>query len=355
MPATATVPSSAAASGLDGLFAAAMQKAGAPWPAAIGVSGGSDSLALMLLAAAWAKSQGLDAPVVFCVDHGLRREAKIEARQVKAWAKAAGLKTHILSEKDPLPAADVEAEARKLRYRLMGSKARQLGLAAIYVAHTEDDQAETFLLRLARGSGVDGLSGMGLIASYPAPDYPQLRLVRPLLTATRQCLRRYLNDLGHGWIDDPMNGDDRFARVRVRQALPALAALGLTPKRLAETSAHLRRARQALEAASGAVAARACLPHPHGILVDKNALQSAPSELALRVLAGVLMQVSENPYRPRFERLTALFSAISSDRLGAGRTLHGCQIAPAPRPFRPFGAATLLVRREKGRRNPTSS
>ncbi|MDR3525733.1 MAG: tRNA lysidine(34) synthetase TilS [Rhizomicrobium sp.] len=338
-------------------FALAMT--GAVWPAAVGVSGGSDSLALMLLLADWAKAQGLAPPLVFCVDHGLRAEAKAEGKKVMAWARAAGLRGTVLRDDTALPTSDnLEAAARALRYRLMGEAMRKKKLAALYVAHSEDDQAETFLLRLGRGSGVDGLSGMRALAPFPDPNFPELRLARPLLSFSRAVLREYLAGINHPWIDDPMNADPRFARVRVRQAWPQLAALGLTPARLVEACSHLARARQSLEIAAEAVVARACRPYAGGVLIDPVALGQAPAELALRALAGILMLVSSNPYRPRFDRLRSLFAAIAAGGLGGGRTLHGCRIAPAPKPARLFGPVTLLIsleNRQKRAKPPTNS
>ncbi len=330
-----------------------MSACGAPWPAAIGVSGGSDSLALMLLLADWAKGQGLPPPLVFCVDHGLRPEAKAEGRKVMAWARAAGLRGFVLREEAALPSSDnLEAAARALRYRLMGEAMARKKRAALYVAHTEDDQAETFLLRLARGSGVDGLSGMRPLAPFPDPDFARLQLARPLLSFSRAVLREYLAVQNHPWIDDPMNADTRFARVRIRSAWPALAALGLTPGRLVEACSHLARARAALEVAAEAVVMRACRPHADGILIDPLALGQAPPELALRALAGILMLVSGNPYRPRFDRLQSLFAAVAEGGLQGGRTLHGCRIAPAPKQARVFGLMTLAVQQEKPRKPP---
>ena len=324
----------------------------ARWPAAVAVSGGSDSLALMLLLADWAKARALPRPLVVSVDHGLRPGSAGEARQVVRWAKKCGLTGHVLTAKGPPPVADIEAAARALRYRLIGEFAVQKKLAAVYVAHTRDDQAETFLLRLARGSGVDGLAGMREAAPYPLAGFAPLTVVRPLLGFERHALRAFLVEQGHAWIDDPMNADARFARVRIRQAWPQLAPLGLTPARLAETAMHLGRARQALETTAAAVLARACRPCAGGLALDPSALKSAPSELGLRALASILMLVSHNPYRPRFDRLAGLFTAVTEGALGGGRTLHGCRIAPAPRAVKVFGAGTLLVQAEKSRTSP---
>ncbi|GAA0526500.1 hypothetical protein GCM10008941_02310 [Rhizomicrobium palustre] len=321
----------------------------------MGVSGGSDSVALMYLLAGWASDHGLPAPLVVCVDHGLRPEAKAEAKRVMAWARAAGLKGQVLAHEGSAPSRDIEAAARAIRYGLIGAFARKKKLAAVYVAHTEDDQAETFLLRLARGSGVDGLSGMRPLAPFPDPAYSDLVVARPLLNVSRQTLRAYLQGLEQDFIDDPMNADPRFTRVQLRQAMPELSKLGLTPARLALTCGHLARARGALELAAEAVMARASHPLGSAMLLDSEALGCAPPELALRTLASVLMAVSGNPYRPRFERLAALYSAISRGDIAGGRTLHGCRIGPAPKRFQHFGAATLVVEPEKDRssRNPT--
>ena len=288
---------------------------------------------------------------MLCVDHGLRPEAAREARKVVGWAKRAGLKAQVLAFKGKQPKSDIEAAARQARYRLMGEWAAKRALTAVYVAHTADDQAETFLIRLGRGSGVDGLSAMRPISSYPLAEFANLLVARPLLGQTRDSLRAMLLRRDQGWIEDPMNGDARFARVRIRQAWPALESLGLSKARLADTAAHLARAREALETVSEAVLARACRLDGAKAVLDPVALCGAPRELGLRALARVLTLVSRNPYRPRFERLERLYALIAEGKLGAGRTLHGCRIGPAPRALAVFGKSSLLVRREEPRGN----
>jgi len=319
----------------------------APWPGAAAVSGGGDSLALMLLLADWAKAGDRPPPNVLIVDHGLREGSTGDARKTAQWARAAGLHPHVLSWRGKKPDADVEAVAREARYRLMGAWCEKQGVRALFVAHTLEDQAETFLLRLARGSGLDGLSAMRALA--PWPGHGDLALVRPLLDFTRGELREFLQARRQPWLDDPMNEDPRFARVKLRRAAPELAALGLSPQRLSAAARHLARARTALEAATDAWLTRSCRFEGGRAVVDGKALAELPAEIGLRALAHVLGRVSGQAYRPRFERLERLYAAIGSGEFRAARTLHGCRIGPAARRDALFGPGTLTILREPGR------
>ena len=320
---------------------------------AVAVSGGGDSLALMHLLADWAKAHRRKAPIVLTVDHGLRKDASQQARQVAIWAKAAGLQAHLLRWRGEKPATGIEAAAREARYRLMGDWLRKHGVSTLCVGHTLDDQAETFLLRLARGSGLDGLSAMRAKASWPVAGFVGLSVVRPLLGVGRKELRLYLEARGQSWLDDPMNEDAAFDRVRIRQAQSALAALGLTPPRIAAAAAHLSRARLALDDMTQTLLSRAVQKDGDGgLLVDPGALADAPSELGLRALAAMLMEVSGQGYRPRFDALERLYQRIVSGNLGGGCTLHGCHIGPARRGNMKF---VVLVKPESPRKTGGSA
>lgn len=321
----------------------ALLAAGAPWPGAVAVSGGGDSVALMHLLASWAKKNLRTLPHIVTVDHGLRAGSLSDARKVARWAKTVGLKSQTLRWQGPHPDSDLEAAAREARYRLMGKWAQTKGIAALYVAHTLDDQAETFLLRLMRGSGLDGLSAMRALGSFPVSDFPGLRVVRPLLDFERNEVRAHLQSRGTEWLEDSMNADQRFARVRLRETWPALEAAGLTTRRLAAAAAHLARAREALESVTEAVIVRAVRPAPDGITVDRLALVSAPREIGLRVLARVLMAVSGQIYRPRFERLERLYDRIVARDIGGGCTLHGCRLSFVPSKDKALAQGTLAI------------
>jgi tRNA(Ile)-lysidine synthase len=322
-----------------------------PWPGAVAVSGGADSLSLMHLLADWAKASKRAPPLVLSVDHGLRPGSAKDARQVAAWARAIGLKAHVLTHKGAAPGSDIEAAARQARYALMGKFLARHKLAALYVGHTQGDQAETLLLRLARGSGLDGLAAMTPLAPFPQPGFAGLQVARPLLGLARAEVRADLARRGQPWLEDPMNSDTRFARTRMRALLPALEEAGLSPQRIADAAAHLARARAALELASEAVLARAVVRDGPRLLLDARALAAAPRELGLRSLATLLMAVSGQAYRPRFEALERLFDRLAGGGLAGGATLHGCRLAPAPRRWRHFGPQTLVLTPEGSRRS----
>jgi tRNA(Ile)-lysidine synthase len=328
-----------------------MARYDAPWPGAVAVSGGGDSVALMYLLRDWAKKSRFVAPLVLTVDHGLQPGSTANARKVVRWAKVLGLKAQLLRWEGIKPKSDLEAEARQARYRLIGEWCRAHGIASLYAGHTRDDQAETFLLRLARGSGLDGLAAMRAVSPYPVPGFEELRLVRPLIDIERETLRAHLRARDQEWIEDPMNTDPRFSRVRIREAMEGLSAAGLTAERIANAAAHLGRAREALDAVTAAVLKRACRAEGEVVLVESAALLSAPREVGMRALARLLMGVSGQAYRPRFERLERLYETIAAGKLGGGRTLHGCRIGPAPGSQAFFGTDTLLFAREKPRKD----
>jgi tRNA(Ile)-lysidine synthase len=290
--------------------------AGAP-PGEIGVavSGGGDSMALLLLIRAAGRSVA-----AVTVDHGLRPGSAGEAAAVAAVCAARGISHETLRWAGWDGRGNLQDQARQARRTLIADWARGRGLAAVALGHTLDDQAETFVMRLARGSGVDGLSGMA-----PASQAAGMLWLRPLLGTRRAALRDWLAQEGVAWIEDPSNRDRRFDRVRARAALPVLAGLGLGSERLAATAARMTRARAALERATADHAAGCLTAGPAGDLtLDPGPLAEAAEEVRLRLLAGALCWVSGARYRPRLVRLKAALAAIATGTVGHGLTVHGC-------------------------------
>jgi len=304
---------------------------------AVAVSGGADSLALALLAHGWARRRR-GAAVALTVDHGLRPGSAREAAQVGRWLVARGMAHRTLRWTGDKPAADLQAAARAARYRLLEDWCRRAGIVHLFLAHHRDDQAETFLLRLGRGSGVWGLAAMA-----PVAETASVRLLRPLLPVGRDRLRATLRAARQPWVEDPSNESAAFARVRVRRALPALAAAGVEAGRIADAAARLGRARAALDGAVARLLAVAVEIHPAGwCRLDPAPFAAAPAEVSLRALAAVLRTVAGAAYVGRAERLARLHGAIVAGTVTAARTLGGCVVVPAGE----RGAGRLIVARE---------
>jgi tRNA(Ile)-lysidine synthase len=310
-------------------------------PLALAVSGGPDSTALLHLAAAAyaaaeaaAESTGpaVPPPLVLTVDHGLRPEAAAEARAVAAAAAALGLPAEILvwrhDASSPHPAGNLQAAARAARYALLADAARRHGRDTLLVAHTRDDQAETVLIALARGSGVYGLAAMPARRTLAAG----VTLVRPFLDTAKADLVAYLDAAGIAYARDPSNADPRFARARLRRAVPVLTDLGLTPDRLAATARAMARAAAALDAAVDRLVAEVLTGLGGALGLDAGRLAGADDEIRLRALARLLVAVGGADHPPRLERLERLDAALRAAVAGrrpAAATLAGVRVALA--------------------------
>ncbi len=271
-------------------------------------------MAMLFLAHDWAQASA-GSLAVATVDHGLRPEARAEAAMVAQTCEGLGIPHDVLTWADA-PDGNLQDAARRARYHLLSGWAGAQGVDAVALAHTGDDQAETFIMRLARGSGVDGLAPM-------RDDWRHqgARWLRPLLAASRSDLRGDLRARGQSWVDDPSNDDPRFDRVRVRQAMSDLAALGLDRDRLIDTARHMGAAREVLQKAAYD-AAKTCVRVEAGDVIFACApYEALPVETRHRLLAAALRYVASNPYRPRYD---ALCAAEAQALAGKKRTLAGC-------------------------------
>ena len=209
----------------------------------LAVSGGPDSMALMWLAARWRSALARGPRLVaVTVDHGLRTEAAREARDVKRLARSLDVPHRTLRWTGAKPKTGLPAAARAARYRLLAQAARSNGATHILTAHTRDDQAETLLMRMLRGSGIAGLAAMTRVSEREG-----LWLARPLLDVSKAQLVATLNRARINFADDPTNRDVSYTRPRLRALMPALAEEGGDSKNLARLAARLARANAALE------------------------------------------------------------------------------------------------------------
>ncbi len=312
---------------------------------AVAVSGGADSTALLLLFSRYCHSNraALGPVVVVTVDHRLRPDSAKEAADVATLCGTLDLAHVTLLWEGAKPASGLAAAARNARYDLIARFMRARGLHVLLTAHTRDDQAETVLMRLARGSGVDGLAAMTAVSTLPSasPDAAPLRLVRPLLDVPKADLETYLRQSGLGWAEDPTNLDPAYERPRLRAHAPVLAEIGLTPDALARAARRMARARTALETVTSAVLTSAAVTvYRLGyISVDRAAFDALDEEIALRALRRIVA-VAGGSTEP--VALSAVEEHVAHLRAsGAGFTLAGALVA--------VRADVIVFEREPGR------
>ena len=248
----------------------------------LAVSGGPDSVALLWLAARW-RSRLKRGPrlIAVTVDHGLRKEAAREAREVKRLARSLGIEHRTLRWQGAKPKSGVPAAAREARYVLLARAARRSGATHVATAHTRDDQAETFLMRLLRGSGIAGLAAMAA-----ETEREGVRLMRPLLEISKAELVATLEAAGIGFADDPTNRDPSFTRPRLRALMPVLAEEGADAKTLARLASRLARANAAVEMLADGAERYLALTDRGALLggYDARAFAALPEEVRLRLL-----------------------------------------------------------------------
>ncbi|MEO9527750.1 MAG: tRNA lysidine(34) synthetase TilS [Roseibium sp.] len=309
---------------------------------AVAVSGGADSLCLMTLLSEWKRRSGWRGTLeVLCVDHGLRPESGEEAAFVAKCAGARNLSCTILHWAGDRPGRNIQEQARLARYRLMAAHMGRSGAQALLLAHHLDDQAETFLDRLTRGSGVVGLSAM----ADDEPAGPEgLRLLRPFLSVPRARLEASLAERGLIWCTDPSNTDTKYKRSRLRAIMALLEDEGLTVERIARTAGNIRRAGDALDRAVRDVFRRLVTDHPAGPLkLERAAFRGLAEELRLRLLSALIGRATGAAPRLRCRRLAARDRVLMTDgacrHTLAGVLFHG-------------DAETLFCWREPGRTPP---
>lgn len=289
---------------------------------ALAVSGGGDSMALAVLCARVLLPRGVRLKA-YTVDHGLRSGVRAEAEAAGKTLAALGIVQEILVwAAEEKPQSHVQERARDARYALLADACRRDGFDALLTAHQAEDQMETFWMRLAHGSGLDGLAAIAPQRRLPCG----LRLVRPLLGFSRAALRDVCQAANIGWAEDPTNENGTFLRARLRGFEEVLAAEGLTPARLAQVTQKLADARAALEDIAAEKTAACAAVYPEGyVRLDAAALSALPDDLARRVLSRLLLLVAPADYPPGFERLDHLRRDLA--RTGfAGATAFGCEI-----------------------------
>jgi tRNA(Ile)-lysidine synthase len=293
----------------------------------LAVSGGPDSIALMWLAARWRRAVKKGPRLIaVTVDHGLRPEAAREAREVKRLAGTLEVPHRTLRWTGTKPNTGLPAAAREARYHLLAQAARASGATHILTAHTRDDQAETLLMRMLRGSGIAGLAAM-----TRETDRGGVRLARPLLDVSKSQLVATLKKAGIGFADDPTNRDTAFTRPRLRALMPALADEGGDSRNLARLASRLARANAAIEVlADGAERYLALQGYDPARGYDAAAFVALPDEIRLRLLKRAIDRFGHEGPAELGKVETLLVALDQAAGAGAGKlrsTLAGALIS----------------------------
>lgn len=297
---------------------------GAP-AVALGLSGGPDSLALCKFLSLWSEKHGGPVIHAITVDHGLRAESAQEAEQIAEWIAGWPKVEHvILRWQGEKPKSKIQEEARHARYERIADYCCRKKIMHVFLAHHQDDQAETFLFRLAKGSGLDGLAAM-----MPVQDFRSgLVLLRPLLDVPKEELVAACAAMDVPFVRDPSNEDDRYARVRLRKAKEVLTEEGLTPKRLSVTAKRLARARHALDELADMALQDIMVDNETGrIVLNYQILRAWPGEIGFRVMLKAMAKLRANDdFGPRMEKAEALFEELMIKPNFKQKTLGGVMI-----------------------------
>ncbi|AUJ64573.1 tRNA lysidine(34) synthetase TilS [Aestuarium zhoushanense] len=285
---------------------------------AVAVSGGGDSVALLHLAYRVATQTGQTLSAV-TVDHGLRAESAAEAATVAQFCQTLNIPHTTLHWNGTEAQGNLMAAARDARYQLIGDWAKSNGIGHVMLGHTRDDEAETFLMQLGRGAGVDGLSAMDW-----RPHRLGIHWGRPLHQSMRSELRDYLTRQGIEWIDDPTNENPKYLRSRIRAAMPQLADLGLTVDAIATSAFNQKMARAALDHYA-AKEADTHLTIQNGDVILPRDLDHlmVPQDIQRRLWLAAVMWIGGGDHAPRQSGLSQITHAI---RDGRDVTLNGCAI-----------------------------
>ena len=306
----------------------------------VATSGGADSLALCLLTARWTQRHG-GAVTALTVDHGLRAGASAaEARVVGGWLARHSIPHVVIRWTGKKPASAIQEIAREARYRLMSRWCREHTRLHLLLGHHRDDQEETLMMRVARGSGLAGLAAMPLISERDG-----VRYLRPCLGVSHDQLVATLAAWGQRWIEDPSNQDRRYARVRIRAQLGHGALRGAG---LATSARRIGVARASQDDETSALLAAAVALDPRGFCTaDRTVLHRAERDVVRRALSMIVQCIGGGTYAPRRARVNKLVDRILRREPFPGGTLGGCRLIQT-------GIDTLLVCRELGRTGPST-
>lgn len=275
-----------------------------PFPLAVATSGGADSLALLLLTHTYAQQQG-GRVVALTVDHGLRTSSKEEALEIQQWAHGKGIEHVILEWEGEKPSSRLQEKAREARYHLLINWCKNNNISTLLLGHHQQDQEETFWLRLSSGSGLDGLSGMKKRLVRDS-----IILVRPFLGFSKERLKATLIADNQSWIEDASNQSAQFFRGRLRSLLKEE---GLSASRLHHVMEKLRVDADFIhDSLQTAIQTTVQICAGGYISLQKKSFEKLHPALAKRLLSFLMQWFSGSDYPPRSKHVAVIMEKIKT-------------------------------------------
>ncbi len=269
----------------------------------LAISGGADSMALAHM---YKSCENFPLAIAITVDHNLRKNSAEEAEKVGKWMNDFRLPHRILKLQNINKSGNLEENARIGRYKLLIEFAKKNNAEAILVAHHKDDQIESFFLALNRGSGVKGLSGMSEIREQNG-----VKIIRPFLDFSKKEILNYCDENSIPFVNDPMNFDEKFDRVKIRKNISVLEKLGTKKDRIILAIKNLQRSQNAIDFYVEKVLQKIILPNGNFLI---SPILESPDEISLRVLAKLIQQIGEQAYSPKLEKLESLLLKIKEKK-----------------------------------------
>jgi len=302
---------------------------------AVAVSGGCDSLALLMLIIDYflSKTESKITIHILTIDHKIRKNSSSEAKKLQKLLKEISqnfppkiiLQHHIIAiPKNKIPQKNIEAKLRELRYQLMIDYCKKNQISTIFLGHHLGDIAENFLIRLFRGSSIEGLSSINEIN-----EINKIKLIRPLLNFNKNQLKNYLINKKISWFEDETNDDEKFLRNKIRNFLTSFPEQNLIENRIKKTADYFLEMRNFFDEKTNIEKSRISSLNPDGSwIVNLCELKKIPEEIALKILAEILMEIGKKNYKPRRKKLERLFEYICTQEKLKIRTFYGCLLKP---------------------------
>ncbi len=291
-----------------------------PKKIAVAVSGGADSLALTLLLDDFCRTKKIKLFAI-TVDHKMRQASSKEALELGKILAKRKIPHEILTiSAAKIPQKNIEAKLREMRYELFFNFCQKNKIEFLFLGHHLGDVAENFLIRLFRGSGLDGLSTMAEVS-----EFNKIKLIRPLLNSEKEHLKEFLRAKKIRWFEDETNEDEKFLRNKIRKFFDSFEEKNLIQKRIKNATDEIAKMRDFFDEIVLQEATKILeLQRDGSFLINHKKFQKLDEKIALKILALVLMEVGEKNYKPRLEKLKNFYEYLVKNNDIKPRNFYGC-------------------------------